>query len=627
MRRITTTFDKLGGQVLMIGYQGESGATEVVIDCAAALEEYGGTTPLLYVTGPDATVRLAQITVENGVVKWIVGAADTKRYGKGEIQLEILDGNSTLVASAEAVTVVIRSNAEDGNLCPEEAVTPEKYGAKGDGETDDTDAIQAALDSGKKVVLTGEYLISKALKYSSNTVMDGHHRGQVRLAPGLTQRVKAMLVPKTNQVHDVLIVGLLFDQRGDGDLYDFNGDSFCVSVSGTKNVTIEECTFKNIITMAVWSGETTYSTDNLMIRHCVVTNSAAGGFSVFANLENTQIIENYLTGCKDDPIALQALRNSGFIPKKSIIRGNIICDNATLGGDGSTPHAILCLGCTGIIIDGNYIDGTYATAIQITSGARTVTEYALDADITNNVIKNAGKNNTDNLMPGNGITVAGGETENEDDIYVTNAVISGNIIDKTWKVGVSLTKARHMFVYGNSVSNTDSPGIALTDCADVTASNNKLYKCGVRINKSAIWLDGGSDLDIFGNYCSGSGCDYGITIRSGTDKVNVRMNTFLDCAEDGTISNAGTNVSLLGNIWKGNKPHKKAVTLTAGETSTAIAINGNAAGAGIVVVTPKNADAAALLKDGYSVTESNGSVTLTTVTQATGDEIVDVGII
>lgn len=49
-----------------------------------------------------------------------------------------------------------------GNL-QNEYLRPEWFGAKGDGKSDDTQAIQNALNSGKNIVLSGDYCISKAL--------------------------------------------------------------------------------------------------------------------------------------------------------------------------------------------------------------------------------------------------------------------------------------------------------------------------------------------------------------------------------------------------------------------------------------------------------------------------------
>jgi hypothetical protein len=52
-------------------------------------------------------------------------------------------------------------------------VTPEAYGAKGDGLTDSTSGIQAAINTGRPVLLHGDYVISDTLTLPENTNLIG----------------------------------------------------------------------------------------------------------------------------------------------------------------------------------------------------------------------------------------------------------------------------------------------------------------------------------------------------------------------------------------------------------------------------------------------------------------------
>ena len=120
------------------------------------------------------------------------------------------------------------------------------YGAKGDGITDDTSALQDALDSLKTTggfiyFPAGVYKITEYLVYYSNQTLwfDG-----ATLLQGA--EINALLLARCpsgttgyNGVHDVLIHGATFDG---GDYTTNNTLSGCVHA---KNITYEDCTFKN----------------------------------------------------------------------------------------------------------------------------------------------------------------------------------------------------------------------------------------------------------------------------------------------------------------------------------------------------------------------------------------------
>ena len=107
--------------------------------------------------------------------------AQVEQYRK---EVKALDGRVT--ANVDAIAnEVIRATAAENKLTEDfdEKLdrhhysfysTPEDYGAKGDGVTDDTDALNACFSDGKGThVLTGNYLITKPVLVKSNTTVIG----------------------------------------------------------------------------------------------------------------------------------------------------------------------------------------------------------------------------------------------------------------------------------------------------------------------------------------------------------------------------------------------------------------------------------------------------------------------
>ena len=81
-------------------------------------------------------------------------------------------------------------------LVKEPVMTPEQYGAYGDGTSDDTDSLQACLDNGKKAHLTGVYLVSSTINVKESVDMYGD--AYIKADDALTTKV--VVIAPTHQI-------------------------------------------------------------------------------------------------------------------------------------------------------------------------------------------------------------------------------------------------------------------------------------------------------------------------------------------------------------------------------------------------------------------------------------------
>lgn len=190
------------------------------------------------------------------------------------------------------------------------------FGAKGDGSTNDTSAIQAALNraSSTKTPLfmpSGTYMIRNTLYINSNTTIIGvKNQTEIKLQAGYLNHHIMMHenTTDTETTDNVYIENIIFNGNADTSLEGYGKAGFLLY--GCKNVTIIGCVFKNNTfyglalqahsRATLWHGEQ----KNVIIRDCEFYNNGHSGLEDTGDSIDIKYVENcIIDGCYIDDSA------------------------------------------------------------------------------------------------------------------------------------------------------------------------------------------------------------------------------------------------------------------------------------------------------------------------------------
>ena len=118
--------------------------------------------------------------------------------------------------------------------------TPEQYGARGDGVTDDTEAVQAAFNSGEFIVLNNKYKITNTLFIDGNKTIIG--KGTIySYLPAVETDEYLILLGATS----LGVAGEVFRGTIDGINFEIHNGNYNVVIGGynSDNTVIRNCTF------------------------------------------------------------------------------------------------------------------------------------------------------------------------------------------------------------------------------------------------------------------------------------------------------------------------------------------------------------------------------------------------
>ena len=331
------------------------------------------------------------------------------------------------------------------------SVSVKDFGAQVDGVTDDTDAIQNALDCGADYVLfpAGTYRISSTINITQSCTLEALGKAIIKPVDGLTTNMALVTI----QTGDLTIEGFSFEGNVSGGTA--SNRAIDVDQGSYKNITITDCMFTGFSNYGINAFESG-SLDNFRIRGCNFKDFDSGDFGCI------QLTEPSITGllvenCRFDAITGTAIgvRDNGVggILKGITIRScNINHSSYGIVAIGvevwnatdvsitncifkNSSNAIVPTGSMGVVISGNtFFNHTVRTIDVDTAGF---------VSITNNVFEDF-----------------------ENGVYIDRAVdvylISNNVFrNGIYPISITRTfeKYSRVVISGNAINNSLGPDI------------------------------------------------------------------------------------------------------------------------------------------------------------------------
>ena len=418
----------------------------------------------------------------------------------------------------------------------QETVSVKDFGAVGDGVTDDTAAIQAALNAASGVYFgdaSDNYLVNGTINLNTNQFISGD-------GAKITQSATDTEIFNVNNKTDITITGINFVGKAETFLNSESARSAAIyieSASSSSKLNFYNNKFENFryTSVRAKNANDVSFVDNIVVGPgtpvlTAVTSGANHGFLADADCSRVFISGNNISK------TAQGLR----INKSTDVK---ITNNEIFDIDGQ--HGIYAgPALSGFVATNNSIRNTDLIGIK-------VQQEATYADMTNIVISN----NVIDTVGGDGISILHATGSTAQSEKIRDCVVSGNVIRTATAYGIISQNCINININDNSVNDAGGSGVIFSVCDQMTISNNHFINVdlsGIRDQTAS------SNFSIKGNRIHNAARDvttgdkYGIFLQGGTD-LQIAHNIISDAntnMEHGIYISGGTQTSqsVYGNI-------------------------------------------------------------------------------
>ncbi len=297
-------------------------------------------------------------------------------------------GNPVMITPTDASgTTVTATGSTTGRTLAErfsDVINVKDYGATGDGTTDDTTEIQAALDkasSGGTVFFpVGDYLISASLNVKSDTTLRGEGYGSKIICPDAGWVLVAFInmgLINIDTKSNVEVTGLrLYGTK----TQDIDNTPKLIFMRDTANIFIHHNSFENSAFEALWEAGTIADTKYINVSNNYF-NNVGHPADAFVGLPAIQM--NAVDVVIANNILINVGTGIGASGDRTLVEGNFINGITNVGigtGDGGTSNNQSIIGNT-IIFDSDATTGRVGILPAANAGNQSL------INITGNMIR------------------------------------------------------------------------------------------------------------------------------------------------------------------------------------------------------------------------------------------------